>query len=150
VGTPPFNQAKNQKIFFSERSWLRAHYARSACPADAPAGAGLADGFGVAVGLCRGQLGADLIGFGGAEAGVEGEGLLPVTAGLADLAGSLVGSGEAVMGAALLVFPADLGGQAERGSVLDAGLPRLTGAEEHVAEAIERVGFIVPIAGLAR
>jgi hypothetical protein len=61
--------------------------------------------------LCSGEVGADLVGFGGSEVGVEGEGLLPVVSSLAGCVGRLVGSGEAVVGASLLVFPADLGCQ---------------------------------------
>ena len=54
------------------------------------------------------------------------------------------------MGADLLVVPADLAGQAERGGVLDAGLFVLAGSEEEFTEAVECIGLIVPIAGLAR
>src|ERR1700730_4011910 len=45
------------------------------------------------VAVC-GEPGADLIGFGGAEARVQGEGLLPVAAGLAGVACGVVGAGE--------------------------------------------------------
>ena len=56
-------------------------------------------------------MSVDVVGFGDAEVGVEGEGLAPVVAGLLGLAGGLVGVGEAVVGAGLLVPLADLGGQ---------------------------------------
>lgn len=50
------------------------------------------------------------------------------------------------MGAGLLVVPADLAGQAERGGVLDAGLFVPAGSEEEFTEAVECIGLIVPIA----
>jgi hypothetical protein len=62
--------------------------------------------------VARGEwVGADVVGFGGPEVGVEAEDLPPVEAGLVGGAGGLTGSGEPVVGAGLLVFPADqLGG----------------------------------------
>ncbi len=47
----------------------------------------------------------DVVGFGDAEVGVEGEGLAPVLAGLVGVAGGVLGVGEAVVGAGLLVQP---------------------------------------------
>ena len=48
-------------------------------------------------------MGVDVVGFGDAEVDVEGEGLAPVVAGLIEIAGDVVGVGEAVVGAGLLV-----------------------------------------------
>lgn len=89
----------------------------------------------------RGELGADLVSLGGAEIGVDGEGLLPVAAGLAVVTGGVVSTGVAVVGAGLLVLVADLDGQSERGGVLDAGRVGLAGSEEHFTKAVERFGF---------
>ena len=55
-------------------------------------------------------MGMDVVGVGDAEGGVEGEGVLPVVAGLVELAGGVVCVGEAVVGAGLLVAVAELGG----------------------------------------
>jgi hypothetical protein len=77
---------------------------------------------------CRGELGTDLIGLGGAELGVEGEGLLPVVAGPAQVTGSVTGVAEAIVGAGLLVLVADLAGDGEGVVVLGAGLPGQAGS----------------------
>lgn len=50
-----------------------------------------------------GELGSNLVGFGGIEVGVDGEGFLPVVASLPVVPGGLVGAGETVVGPGLLV-----------------------------------------------
>ena len=65
--------------------------------------------------LRRGELGADLAGFRGAELGVEGKGLLPVVACLARVAAGVTRPGKAVVGAGLLVLVADVAGGGMRG-----------------------------------
>src|SRR5450432_4611362 len=85
-----------------------------------------------------GEVGADLIGLGGAEADVEGKGFLPVAAGLVRIAVRVVGVSEAVVGARLLVFLASLDRHAERGGVLSASIRTPAGGEEHFTEAVER------------
>jgi hypothetical protein len=99
--------------------------------------------------LRRGEPGADVVGLGVAEFGVEGEGLLPVVAGLAGVAGGVEGVSEAVVGAGLLEFVADLAGHAERDGVLGAGIFGLADDEEGIAEAVERLGFTGSFAELA-
>jgi DNA-binding CsgD family transcriptional regulator len=81
-----------------------------------------------------------LVGFGGTEAGVEDEGLLPVAAGLPGVADGVTGA-ETVVGAGLLVGVADLAGQGQRSGVLRAGLISLADGEERLTEAVERVCF---------
>jgi hypothetical protein len=49
-----------------------------------------------------------------------------------------------VVRAGLLVLLAGLGGQAERDGVFGQGLIKLTGGEQDLAEAVERVGLAVP------
>jgi hypothetical protein len=61
---------------------------------------------------CFGELDADLIGFWGAELGVEGEGFLPMVMGLTRVVVGVVTVREAVVGSGLLVFVAELAGQA--------------------------------------
>ena len=92
---------------------------------------------------------ANLVSFRDAEVGVQGEGLLPVRAGLAGVKHGLVAAGEAVMGTGVLVFRADLAGQAERGGVLYAGLAGLPGGQEDFSEAVERISLLLPPADLA-
>src|ERR1039457_7010991 len=103
---------------------------------------------GVAVFACRGELGADLFCFGSPEAGVKGEGLLPVVARQAGVPDSTVGAGEAVMSTSLLGLVADLAGQVERGGVLGAGRAGPLGGEEDFAESVERLGLTGPVADL--
>jgi hypothetical protein len=59
----------------------------------------------VAVVMCRAALGADMIGFGGAEFCIEIEGLLPVVAALARVADRVMTVSDAIMGAGLLGRP---------------------------------------------
>jgi len=59
----------------------------------------------LAVAVCGGELGADLIGLGGAETSVKGKSFLPMVAGLAVIAGGVVGAGEAVVGHHLRELP---------------------------------------------
>jgi hypothetical protein len=77
--------------------------------------------------LGRGELGADLAGFGCAESGIEGQGLLPVIVSPAGLAQGVMRPGETVVRAGLLVLVTDLAGQRERGGILGAGLAGLAG-----------------------
>ena len=55
-------------------------------------------------------MGADVDGVGDVEVGVEGEGLLPMVAGLVEVAGGVVGVGKALVGSGLFVAVAELGG----------------------------------------
>ena len=93
-----------------------------------------------------GQVGVDIVGFGDAEVDVEGEGLVPVVAGMVGIAGGVVGLGETVVGAALLVAVAELGGQGERGVVVGAGLLGAAGGVVGLADAVEGTGFAGPVA----
>ena len=58
-----------------------------------------------------GEVSVDVVGVGDAEVGVEGQGVVPVMASLVEIAGDLVGVGEAVVSAGMLVPLANLGGQ---------------------------------------
>ena len=95
---------------------------------------------GVSLRHCRGhplkgdQVGVDVVGFGDTEVGVEGQGVLPVVAGLVGIAGGLVGVGEAVVGTGLLVAVADLGGQGERCAVMSVGLVVMTSGVVRLAK----------------
>ena len=60
---------------------------------------------------------------------------------LAKGAVGVAGLAEAMVRAGLLVVVTCLGGQAERGGVLEAGMDRLADGEQHLAEAVQRVGF---------
>ena len=95
------------------------------------------------------EPGADLIGFGDAKFGVEGEGFLPVARGLIEVAGGMMGVAEAVVGASLLVPVADLAGQAERCGMPGAGIVRLAGEQEHFAESVQCLGLTGLVADLA-
>jgi hypothetical protein len=103
---------------------------------------------GVVSGSSIGELGADLVRLGRAEAGVEGEGLCPVIAGLAGPGQRVIGAGEAVVRAGLLVLVADIAGYLARGSVVGAGAAGLVGREMRLAEAVQCVGFTGPVADL--
>lgn len=90
--------------------------------------------------LCAvGQQGTNLGGFGGADGGVAGEGLLPVMASLTGVAGGLIYAGEAAVCSGLLPCRAGLGDELERGGVVNACLVRSTHLEVNLAEAVERV-----------
>ena len=56
------------------------------------------------------RWGADGVGVGDGEVGIEGESVMPMLAGLAGGAGGMVGVGQAVMGAGLFVLVAYLTG----------------------------------------
>lgn len=99
--------------------------------------------------ICGDELRANLISLGGAEAGVEAEGFLPVAAGPIWVVGDMVGAGQAVVCAGLLVPVAELAGQAEGGGVLDAGVFGLASGDEDFTEPVERVGLNRPVAVLA-
>jgi hypothetical protein len=55
------------------------------------------------------DLGADTLGVGQAELGIEGQGVSPVLASLIEIAGRMVGEGDPVVGAGLLIPVSDLG-----------------------------------------
>jgi hypothetical protein len=95
---------------------------------------------------CRGELGADLAGFRRAEFGVETKSLLPVLACLARITGGVIGAGEAVVRAGLLVWVASLAGYGEGLVVLSAGLHGQARAGQGFPEAVERLGFGGPVA----
>lgn len=95
-----------------------------------------------------GEAGADLIGLGGAEGDEEGKGLIPVVAGLAEIAGRMAGSREAVVGTGLLVLLAVQGGPAERGGEMGASVSELAGGKEHVTQSVERGDFTGLVANL--
>jgi hypothetical protein len=96
--------------------------------------------------LCPDWLCPDWLG--GAELGIKGEGLLPVAACPAEVAGGIVGVAEAVVGAGPLVLVTDLAAQAERRGVLGASTARIPGDEQDLTEAVERVGFTGLVADL--
>src|SRR5215469_7332445 len=102
---------------------------------------GLAVRFGMVSATRGGELGADLPGLGGAEFGVEAERVLPVVACLAQVAGGVMGASEAIVGAGLLGLVADLASQTERRDVLGTGIFGLANGEEHLSQAIKRLGF---------
>ena len=104
--------------------------------------------FGAAV-VEGGEVGADLVGFGQAEVGVEGQGVLVVLAGEGGVAEGAVGVAEAGVGAGLLVAVADVGGDGVGGGVVGEGVGGAAGGVGGFAEAVERPGFAVPVAGLA-
>src|SRR5215831_17634402 len=86
---------------------------------------------------CRGEPGADVAGLGGAEFGVEGESLPPVMAGPAGVTGGVIGAREAVVGAGLLVWVADLAGHGEGVVVVGAGLPGQARTGQGFPETVE-------------
>ena len=88
----------------------------------------------------RSELGAYQVGFGGAELGVAGEGLFPVPTGRGLVAERGFGVAEAAVGVRLLIGVADLAGQCEGIVVPGAGLGRVAGGEEDLAEQVERFG----------
>jgi len=90
---------------------------------------------------CHDELDADLLCFGGADTGVNAEGLLPVAACAEWIADCLAGTGDAVVGACLLDREASLGGQAERGIMMTMSLARLVCLEQDLTEAIQRVSL---------
>ena len=61
----------------------------------------------------------------------------------------MVGVGETVVGAGLLVAVADLGGQGERGGMLDPCLAQLSVGAVGLAKAVECLHFTGLVAGLA-
>ena len=94
------------------------------------------------------ELGADPIGLGGAQLGVQGEGFPPVLTGLLRSAVGLMGGGQALTRAGLLVVVLGLVGHLERGGVLSPGGGGAAGGEQHLAEAVQREGPGGQVAGL--
>ena len=93
-------------------------------------------------GLVQGsQLGAEVVGLGNAEVRVEGEGVLPVPAGLIEVARRLVAGGDAVVGAGLLVANAALDGHGQRLGMLATGLLQVAGLLQGLSQAVERDCF---------
>jgi hypothetical protein len=86
-----------------------------------------------------------LVGLRHAEVGVEGQGVLVVLAGAGRVVEGVVGAAEAGVGAGLLVTGADVDGDGEGGGVVGEGVCGVGG----FAEAVERPGFVVSLAGLA-
>lgn len=102
-----------------------------------------------AVPLQGAELGADLVGRWVTEAGVAGEGLLPVAAGLADIPEGLVDTAKAMVGAGLLICVFGLAGQVGRGGELLTGQVELGIAEQRLSETVERPGLAMQLAQLA-
>jgi hypothetical protein len=84
-------------------------------------------GCGVVVVVQVGEVVADLVGLGDAEGGVEGEGALPVVAGVVWVSVGVVGVGEAVVCAGLFIWVAGLSGQGQGGAVVSASLVVVAG-----------------------
>ena len=94
------------------------------------------------------QLGSDVAGFRGTKYGEQGQSVLPVVPGLAVVAGNVIGTGQAVVRAGLLIRVADPAGQGERGIVLNAGLAGLAYREQHSTSAVACLDLTGPVAGL--
>lgn len=94
------------------------------------------------------HAGADLVGFGGAELGVEAERALPVAACPGRIPGGEADPAEAVAGTGLLVLIAGPAGQGERSGMPGAGGAGLALIQQCLGEPVERPGFIGPVAGL--
>ncbi len=93
-------------------------------------------------------MSVDVVGFGDAEVGVEGQGVMPVMASLVDIAGDLVGVGEAVVCAGMLVWLTDLAGQGQGRSLVGEGLVEIADELVGVGEAVVCAGLLVPVADL--
>ena len=74
---------------------------------------------------------------------------MPVVVGQVEVAGGVVGAGEAVVGVGFFVAITDLGGQRECGSVLGACLVKLSVGVVGLAEAVQDLSFDGPITGVA-
>src|ERR1700733_3731486 len=97
----------------------------------------------------HGEHGPDFFGFGGADRDVDGEGFLPVVAGLRHVALGLVGVSEAVVCSGLHPWRADLGCEPQRAGVVRVRLSGVTGPEGNLPEPVERFSFQTRIADLA-
>jgi hypothetical protein len=104
----------------------------------------------VAVVVCGGEVSADLISLGRVEIGVESERFLPVPERRAGVVCGVVAAGEAVVGASLLVFVAEVAAQGERGGVLCTGVAGLAGGQKKLTQAVERLGLPRSVAGFAK
>src|SRR2546429_10030546 len=96
-----------------------------------------------------GEVGADLVGLGCAEVGVEGQGLLVVVARAGEIVEAAVGAAEAGVGTGLLVAVADVGGDGEGGGVVGVGGGVAGGGGGGLAGGGERQGVGVPVGGFA-
>lgn len=79
----------------------------------------------------------DLVGLWDTEAGICGEGVIPMAAGLVEVARRVVGMGEAVVNASPFESVIGPGGQGERGRVLNAGLVGMSAGLQRLAEIVE-------------
>jgi hypothetical protein len=91
-------------------------------------------------------VGADLVGFGHAQVGVEGEGVLVVVAGAGRVGQGVVRVAEAGVGTGLLVPVAEVGGDGEGGGVVGEGVGGSTRGVGGLAEAVERPDLPLPVA----
>jgi hypothetical protein len=87
------------------------------------------------------ELCAHVVGLGGAEAGVEGEGLPPVRPGLMPIAGGPARIAKALMRPGLLIHVSGPDRHPERGGVLSAGVAGLSGGQGQLPEAVEGLGL---------
>jgi hypothetical protein len=88
------------------------------------------------------------MGFGGAEIHIAGKSLLPVVSCMGKDAAGLVGAGQAVVRAGLLVCLPCLGRHAQCGGMLGTCVGGASGGQEHFAEAVERSGLAGQITGV--
>src|SRR6187455_1792408 len=88
-----------------------------------------------------GEPGTDLTGVWHAELGIQGEGVLPVAAGLIVVTAGVVGVRQVVVGAGPLVAVADLAGQGQGVAVPSPGLLRPARGDQGLTNAVERLGF---------
>lgn len=96
----------------------------------------------------RGHFGTDLIGFRGTDGGVDGEGFLPMAAGLSRVSGGMPGAGEASVGAGLLPWRASVGGKPQSDGVVGACRTGVTRPAEKLTEAVVRLGLLKRNTGL--
>jgi hypothetical protein len=82
-----------------------------------------------------------LVRVGAAEFAEQAERLLPVPARLVTFTGRMASVAETIARAGLLVFVADRIGQIECCRVLGVSIIGLTGSDEGLTEAVQRVGF---------
>jgi hypothetical protein len=84
------------------------------------------------------ETGADLVGVGRVELGEHGQGPLPVVPGLVHLAAGVVRTGQAVVGAGLLVAVIELTCQRQGLAVLVGALPGMAGGAQCFPNAVAR------------
>src|SRR5207247_8103094 len=96
-----------------------------------------------------GEVSADLVGVRYAEGGVDGQRLLVVAAGAGGVVEGTIGVPEAGVGAGLLDGCAAVDGDGVGGGVVGDGVGVAAGGAGGFAEAVEREGFAVALAGLA-